>query len=113
MTFERLAVPVLQVSLDICDTRSGQYADTYNINLMQGQYVDHVLRLGVPERTSKLYPYFRRLVMVASLVDTKHNRMLGAWTEDTPVDEINYSAFFTGLMGEYIALAEGGRDGTE
>lgn len=88
----------LNRSLAIGAQRGGEYLDSWHVDNQVTTFLNHVLALPVVLGREREY---KRLVMVASLVDVKDSRMSGPWKSDTTDDGINYRAAFTTWRDEY------------
>lgn len=90
----------LNRSLAIGAQRGGEYLDSWHVDNQVTTFIDHVLALPIVPGREREY---KRLVMVAALVDVKDSRMSGPWKSDTTDDGINYRAAFTSWRDEYEA----------
>jgi len=96
----------LNRSLAIGSQRGGEYLDSWHIDNQVTTFIDHVLALPIIQGHEREY---KRLLMVASLVDVKDSRMSGPWKSDTTDDGINYRAAFTTWRDEYEQIIHDAR----
>jgi hypothetical protein len=87
----------------VSDQRGGEYLDSWHVGNQVSTFIDHVLALPVAPGREREY---RRLVMVAALIDVKDSRMGGPWKLDTVDDSINYRGAFATWREEYEAFIQ-------
>jgi hypothetical protein len=97
--FERTADTTLDRARPIYAGRGEQYGDTWDLPNQRFAVMTATLgKFGVT-----LTPEQMRLLKLASLIDTKDDRLIGAWNPDSMIDGINYRASFCQFMEEYVA----------
>ena len=96
--FNAASEKTLRRSLEISSQRGGEYLDSWHVDNQVTTFIDHVLRLPVKPGREREY---KRLLMVAALVDVKDSRMGGPWKLDTVDDGINYRGAFASWRDEY------------
>jgi len=111
-TFNRGVDTILGECIAISDQRGGEYADTWDLKNINTPATGHVLRMkgtfnGEDEMLDKRW---RRLLVMAALIDVKLSRLLGEYKEDTFIDLINYSACFADLMRDWKKNIKAGPD---
>lgn len=79
------------------DARGQEYGDTWALENQCFDFIAATLRaFGMT-----LTPTQMRLLKLASLIDTKDDRMLGPWKADSVIDGIAYRAVYATLRNEY------------
>ena len=107
--FNAASETTLQRAIDVSSQRGGEYLDSWHVDNQVSTFLNHVLSLPtVPGRERE----YKRLLMVAALIDVKDSRMGGPWKLDTVDDGINYRGAFATWREEYAAYMGGAHAGT-
>lgn len=99
-TFNRAAIATIKEAIAICEQRGGEYQDSWSIVNLRTHWLDNLLR-DHPSPAQGMEKEWRRLIVLASMIDIKISRLGGPWKEDTAIDLINYVGAYTGLRREY------------
>lgn len=99
-TFNRAVMATINKALKISGERGGEYQDSWAVENLITPFLDNLLASGIPANPCRR---FRRLIIMASMIDIKISRLGGAWKDDTAIDMINYVAAYTQLRSEYDA----------
>lgn len=99
-TFNRAADDMISRANAISHGRAGEYSDSWSLENLQTPWLDNLLRshTNPPEFLQR---QFKRLVIMASMLDIKLSRLAGPWKDDTAIDSINYLAAYAGLRNEF------------
>ncbi len=96
-TFPESADSTIEKVRQTYTTREGEYGDSFHLdNQAPGFLRTTLARFGVTVTPEQL-----RLIQLASLIDTKMQRMIGPFKEDTLVDLIAYVAVYNELRAKY------------
>jgi len=108
--FNAASETTLRRALDVSNQRGGEYLDSWHVDNQVSTFIDHVLGLLGPDALARIpagrVREFKRLVMVASLIDVKDSRMGGPWKLDTVDDGINYRGAFATWREEFAGFVE-------
>ena len=101
-TFNRAVDETVSRASSISNQRAGEYSDSWSLDNLRTPWVDNLLAdhpLGnVP---THYMPHFKRLLIMASMLDIKLSRLAGGWKDDTALDSLNYLAAYTQLRNEF------------
>lgn len=104
-TFNRAAERTIADAMAISNQRAGEYHDSWSLQNLKTPFIDNLLRdypvcpINQDERE------YKRLVVMASMVDIKVSRMGGGWKKDTSIDMINYVAAYCELREQFARNA--------
>jgi hypothetical protein len=96
--FNAASEKTLRRALTVSDSRAGEHLDSWHVDNQVSTFIDHVLQLPILKGREREY---KRLVMVAGLIDVKDSRISGPWKLDTVDDSINYRGAFATWREEY------------
>lgn len=109
-TFNRAAERTIADAMAVSAQRAGEYHDSWSINNLTTPFLDNLLRdfpicpQGASERE------YKRLIIMASMIDIKISRMSGGWKKDTSIDLINYEAAYCELRENFGEKARNERN---
>lgn len=99
-TFNRSVDETIKTALAISNQRGGEYSDSWSLENLQTPFLTNLLT-NCPPTPSMVTPEFKRLVIMASMIDVKVSRLGGPWKDDTALDLINYIAAYTSLRRQH------------
>lgn len=99
-TFNRSVDETIKTALAISNQRGGEYSDSWSLENLQTPFLTNLLT-NCPPTPSMVTPEFKRLVIMASMIDVKVSRLGGPWKDDTALDLINYIAAYTALRRQH------------
>lgn len=99
-TFNRSADATIKKASEISSQRAGEYYDSWSLDNLMTPWLDNLLK-AYPTPPKGLERHYKRLVIMASMIDIKLSRLGGPWKEDTAVDSINYIAAYAQLRSEF------------
>ena len=103
-TFEASADETLAVVRAIYAQRGDEYSDTWSIPNQVATFTEATLRrFGISLGADEI-----RLLQLATLIDVKGSRLIGAWKADSVDDAIAYMAVYRALREKYEREASGG-----
>src|SRR6266851_2719068 len=92
-TFNYWVDTILGEAISISNQRGDEYGDSWALENMHTPVLDNILKMDYKLGSDPLMDKrYKRLIVIASMIDVKGSRWLGPFKEDTPVDSINYLA---------------------
>lgn len=104
-TFNKAADTTIDRAAKISNQRAGEYHDSWSVDQLHTPYLDNLLR-DFPTAPPVFARQYKRLIVMASMIDIKISRMGGGWKDDTCIDLINYVAAYCQLRNEFNANFE-------
>lgn len=112
-TFNRAAERTIADAMAISNQRAGEYHDSWSLENLRTSFLDNLLRdfpvCPKGMNNPNIDKEYKRLIVMASMVDIKVSRMGGGWKKDTSIDLINYTAAYCELR-EQFGRAFGSKD---
>jgi len=101
-SFNKAAEATIEKSLAICHQRGNEYSDSWALTNLKTPWLDNLLRdRPMGSIRPDLLPAYKRLIIMASLLDVKLSRLSGDYKEDTAVDSINYIGAYNSMRMEF------------
>lgn len=100
-TFNRAAERTIADAMAISNQRAGEYHDSWSLQNLKTPFIDNLLRDYPVCPVNQDEREYKRLVVMASMVDIKVSRMGGGWKKDTSIDMINYVAAYCELREQF------------
>lgn len=99
-TFNKAADNTIARANSISSQRAGEYNDSWSLEQLNTPWLDNLMR-DFPSTPVMHEREYKRLIVMASMIDIKISRLGGGWKDDTPLDLINYIAAYTDLRNKF------------
>lgn len=103
--FNRSAEETITKAMQISNCRAGQYRDSWALENLKTPWLDELLN-SHPSGVGPSHLEWKRLVIMASMLDIKLSRLGGGYKEDTAIDTINYLAAYNTLRARFDEKAK-------
>lgn len=101
-TFNRASAQSIKEATEICNHRGSEYSDSWSLDNLRTPWLDNLFKDHNPVSVAaELLPAYRRLVVLASMLDIKLSRLGGGYKSDTALDSINYLGAYNTLRCEF------------
>lgn len=101
-TFNRASADTVNRAQAVCNQRGNEYLDSWHLSNLKTPYLDNLLRDWPIDRVyDDAKAAYKRLIVMASLIDVKISRLSGLYKEDTSLDLINYIGAYNTLRLEF------------
>lgn len=99
-TFNRAVEETFTRASSISNQRAGEYSDSWSLDNLRTPWVDNLMA-DHPTPPLPLLAHYKRLLIMAAMLDIKLSRLAGGWKDDTALDSLNYLAAYTQLRNEF------------